>query len=90
MDILSILKELWLIISTPIIAVVGYQQYQIRNLQSRVDIMIERKEVRDLLIEIALETKEKIEDKISPVASRLDRIECKLDQLLLLDHRRND
>lgn len=92
MEYLVILEKIWLILATPSIAVIGYQQYRINKLNERVDQMLSKEEAHMLVQDKADALKEKIEDVVTPINTRLDRVDTVLDKIsdkldrLFLDH----
>lgn len=81
MEYLVILEKLWLILATPSIAIIGYQQWRINKLNERVDEMLTKDEAHMLVQDRADALKEKIEDVITPVNTRLDRVDKILDKI---------
>ena len=81
MEYLVILEKIWLILATPSIAVIGYQQWRINKLNEKVDLMLPREEAHQMVQERAEILKEKIEDVVTPINTRLDRVDTVLDKI---------
>ena len=65
----------------PIVAALGYQQYQIRGIQEEFKKMVTAEAVQKQ-IDLHMEyIKEKIEDNFAPIQAQLDRVESRLDNL---------
>lgn len=69
-------------IGTPLIGVIGYYMRKISKLEEQMGLMMSEVRVEALVKDHFELAKEKIQDRLEPIAQRLERLESKIDLIL--------